>query len=60
MTADAGTDVEKAENSSIVGGIASFKSTLEIILAVVQKIGHCTTIGSHNTSPGHISRSCSN
>ena len=30
MTADAGKDVEKAENSSIVGGIASFKSTLEI------------------------------
>ena len=30
MTADAGKDVEKAENSSIVVGIASFKSTLEI------------------------------
>jgi hypothetical protein len=60
MTADAGKDVEKAENSSIVGGIASIKSTLEISLAVLQIIGHCTTIGSHNTSPGHICRSCSN
>jgi hypothetical protein len=60
MTADAGKDVEKAENSSIVGGITSFKSTLEISLAFLQKIEHYTTIGCHNTSPGHISRSCSN
>ena len=52
MTADAGKDVEKAENSSIVGGIASFKLTLEISLAVLQKIGHCTTRGSHNTILG--------
>jgi hypothetical protein len=45
--------VEKEEHSSIVGGIASLY-TLEISLAVSQKIGHSTTEGSHNTSPGHI------
>jgi hypothetical protein len=35
-------------------------STLEISLAVPQKIGHSTTGGSSNTSPGHISRRCPN
>jgi hypothetical protein len=35
-------------------------TTLEISLVVPQKIGHSTTGGSHNTSPGHISRRCSN
>jgi hypothetical protein len=30
-------------------------TTLEISLAVPQKIGHSTTRGSRNTSPGHIS-----
>ena len=29
-----------------------FKLTLEISLAVLQKIGHCTTRGSHNTILG--------
>jgi hypothetical protein len=33
---------------------------LEISLAFSQKIGHGTTGGSRNTSPGHISRRCSN
>jgi hypothetical protein len=33
-------------------------TTLEIILAVPQKIGQSTTRGSRNTSPGHISRRC--
>jgi hypothetical protein len=31
-------------------------TTLEIRLSVPQKIGHSTTGGSSNTSPGHISR----
>jgi hypothetical protein len=35
-------------------------TTLEISLAVPQKIGHSTTGGSRNTSPGHISRRCPN
>jgi hypothetical protein len=35
-------------------------TTLEISLAVPQKIGHSTTGGSSNTSPGHISRRCPN
>jgi hypothetical protein len=35
-------------------------TTLEISLAVPQKIGHSTTRRSRNTSPGHISRRCSN
>jgi len=40
VTADAGEDVEKEEHSSIVGGIASCMTTLEICLEVPQKIGH--------------------
>jgi hypothetical protein len=39
VRADAGKDVEKEEYSSIVGGIASCYNTLEISLAVHQKIG---------------------
>jgi hypothetical protein len=35
-------------------------SFLEVSLAVPQKIGHNTTRRSSNTSPGHISRRCSN
>jgi hypothetical protein len=35
-------------------------TTLEISLVVPQKIGHSTTGGSSNTSPGHIPRRCSN
>jgi hypothetical protein len=46
-------------HSSTVGGIASLYTTLEISLVVSQKIGHGTTGGSRNTSPGHISRRCS-
>jgi hypothetical protein len=34
MTADDSEDVEKEEHSSIVGGITSCTTTLEIILAV--------------------------
>jgi hypothetical protein len=40
VTTDAGENVEKEEHSFIVGGIVS---TLEISLAVPQKIGHSTT-----------------
>jgi hypothetical protein len=60
VKADAGKDVEKKEHSSTFGGIASCTTTLEISLAVSQIIGHSTTGGSYNTSPGHISRSYSN
>jgi hypothetical protein len=35
-------------------------TTLEISLVVPQKIRHSTTRGSCNSSPGHISRRCSN
>ena len=41
-------------------GLQACTTTLEISLAVPQKIGHYTTGGSCNTSPGHISRRCSN
>jgi hypothetical protein len=54
VTADAGEDVVKEEHSSIAGGTASWKTTLEISLVVSQKIGHSTSRGSSNTSPGHI------
>jgi hypothetical protein len=39
-------------------GLQACTTTLEISLAVPQKIGHSTTGGSRNTSPGHISRRC--
>jgi hypothetical protein len=35
-------------------------TTPEISLVGPLKIGHITTGGTHNTSPGHISRRCSN
>jgi hypothetical protein len=38
-----------------VSGHKSCTTTLEVSLAVPQKIGHSTTGGSSNTSPGHIS-----
>jgi hypothetical protein len=38
MTTDAGEDVEKEKHSSIVGRIATGTTTLEICLAVPQKI----------------------
>jgi hypothetical protein len=43
VSEDAGKDVKKEEHSSIAGGMASFTTTLEISLAVPQKIGHSTT-----------------
>jgi hypothetical protein len=52
-------DVEKEEHSSFVGGLASLYNHSEISLGVPQKIGHSTTGGSSNTSPGHISSRCS-
>ena len=39
MTVDAGQDVEKEEHSSIAGGLQTGTTTLEISLAVPQKIG---------------------
>jgi hypothetical protein len=36
-------------------GLQACTTTLEISLAVPQKIGHSSTGGSRNTSPGHIS-----
>ena len=40
----------------LLAGLQSGTTTLEISLAVPQKIGHSTTGGSCNTSPGHISK----
>ena len=40
-------------------GLNRYKN-MEISLAVPQKIGHSTTRGLSNTSPGHLSRRCSN
>jgi hypothetical protein len=41
-------------------GLQACTTTLEISLAVPQKIGHSTTGRSSNTSSGHISRRCPN
>jgi hypothetical protein len=43
-----------------VSGHKSCTTTLEVSLAVPQKIGHSTTGRSSNTSPGHIPRRYSN
>jgi hypothetical protein len=42
VTADAGEDVEKEEHSSLLVGLQAYTTTLEISLAVPQKIGHST------------------
>jgi hypothetical protein len=60
VTADAGEDVEEEECSSIALGLQAGTTTLEISVAVPQKIGHSFTRRSSNTSPGHIPRRCSN
>ena len=39
-------------------GLQAGTTTLEISLVVPQKIGHSTTGGTCNISPGHISRRC--
>ena len=59
MTADAGKDVKKEEHSSIAGGTVTWTTTLEISVAVPQKIGHSSTRRSSNTTPGHIPRDAS-
>jgi hypothetical protein len=50
----------KKNTPSLLVGLQACTTTLEISLVVPQKIGHSTTGGSHNTSPGHISRRCPN
>jgi hypothetical protein len=50
----------KRNTPPLLVGLQACITTLEISLAVPQKIGHSTTRRSHNTSPGHISRRCSN
>jgi hypothetical protein len=51
---------ERGKTSPLLVGLQACTSTLEISLAVPQKIGHSTTRRSSNTSPGYISRRCSN
>jgi hypothetical protein len=50
----------KRNTPPLLVGLQACKTTQEIRLAVTQKIAHSTTRGSCNTSPGHISRRCSN
>jgi hypothetical protein len=53
------TRMRKKRNiTPLLVGLQALTTTLEINLAVPQKIGHRTTRGSCNTSPGHISRRC--
>jgi hypothetical protein len=57
----AGEDVEKEEHSSIVSGIAGlYNHSGNQTGGTSENIEHSTTGGSRNTSPGHISRRCSN
>jgi hypothetical protein len=49
----------KRNSPPLLVGLQACTTTLEISLVVPQKIGHSTTGGSCNTSPGHISRRCS-
>jgi hypothetical protein len=60
VLADAVEDVEKEGHSSTAGGIASLYNHSGKQSGGPQKIGHSTTGGSRNTSPGHISRRCPN
>ena len=61
VTADAGEDVEKEKHSSIVGRIASlYNPSGNQSGGSSEKNGHSTAGGSCSTSPGHISRRCSN
>jgi hypothetical protein len=48
----------KRDTPPLLVGFQACTTTLDISLAVPQKIGHSTTGGSCNTSPGHISRRC--
>jgi hypothetical protein len=50
----------KGNTPPLLVGLQACTTTLEISLVVPQKIGHSTTGGSRNTSPGHISRRCPN
>jgi hypothetical protein len=43
VTVDTGEDVEKEEHSFSVGGIVTDTATLEINMAVPQKIGNSST-----------------
>ena len=49
----------KRNTPPLLVGFQAGINTLEISLAVPQKIGHSTTRESNNTSPGHIPRRCS-
>ena len=51
---------KKRNTHPLLVGLQACTTALEISLAVPQKIGHSTTGGSRNTSPGHISRRCPN
>ena len=50
----------KRNSPPLLVGLQACTTTLEISPVVPQKIGHNTTGRSSNTSPGHISRRCSN
>jgi hypothetical protein len=50
----------KRNTPPLLVGLQACTTTLEISLVVPQKTGYNTTGGSHNTSPGHISRRCPN
>jgi hypothetical protein len=52
--------LRKRNTPPLLVGLQACTTTLEISLAVPQKIGHSITRGTHNTSPGHISRRCPN
>jgi hypothetical protein len=50
----------KRNTPPLLVGLQACTTTLEISLAVPQKLGHSTTGRSSNTSPGHITRRRSN
>jgi hypothetical protein len=49
----------KRNTPPLLVGLQSCTTTLEINMVISQKMGHSTTGGSSNTSPGHIFRRCS-
>jgi hypothetical protein len=50
----------KRNTPSLLVGLQAGTTTLEISFVVPQKIGHSTTCGPSYTTPGHISKRCSN
>jgi len=60
LTADAGHNVEKEEDSFIIGGIEMTYNIPEITLSFPLKIGYSICWGLSYPTPGHVPKWCLN